>query len=74
MVIVLQGFHNSSFLKQVYVNYESMLEMVSNNSEKSSQQVSTLCDVPSFFEDRGRGVIGLLPSITSDQTHNSAAM
>ena len=35
MVVVLQGFHNYGFLKQVYVTNEYMLEMVSNNAKKS---------------------------------------
>ena len=30
-----KNFHNSGFLKQVYVTYESMLEMVPNNVRKS---------------------------------------
>ena len=33
---MVKNFHNSGFLKQVYVTYESMLEMVPNNARKSS--------------------------------------
>ena len=32
---VVKNFHNSVFLKQVYVTYEYMLEMVPNNGRKS---------------------------------------
>ena len=31
---MVKNFQNDDFLKQVYVNYESMLEIVSNNSGK----------------------------------------
>ena len=41
-VVVLRGynmksriFHNYGFLKQVYITYESMLDIVSNNAIKS---------------------------------------
>ena len=34
-MIVVKKFHNSDFLKQVYVIYESILERVPNNAKKS---------------------------------------
>ena len=55
-MIVVKNFHNSEFLKQVYVIYESMLKRVSNNVENQVTG-SLLCVAFPRLPQSGEGAL-----------------